>query len=178
MSKSIKYIRLVGVNDKEAILIRSFLSVARDDGFNVDIDETESHIPKVVIVDELFHSDTLVDDFPGATVLIIGDDIHYHSDDYMARPLKWSAFQSALEECIQKSSGDVLGIIDDSDDDGTSLLGRDVTQLYEAESDTEEGDSYSRSLATQMASYLDDSSYSSSEQSSTSYSEVGTVMHK
>jgi len=64
-----------------------------------------------------------------------------------------------------------------SDDDGTSLLGRDETQLYEAESDTEEGDSYSRSLATQMASYLDDSSYGSSEQSSTSYSEVGTVMH-
>jgi len=179
MAKSTKYIRLVGVKDKESILIESFLSIAQEDGFDVALDKTEKHMPKVVIVDELFHSDSLEHDFPGAEILIIGDDHNYDADDYLNRPLKWSSFQGALEKCMISSDFAVIGIEDHAT---TSYIPTDEDVNQSNEVDGEEEDdrgSFSHALATQMNSYIDNESSVLSESLSHtqySYSELDTVM--
>jgi len=177
MPKGINYIRLIGVQSKESTLIKSFLSIAREDGFNIEIDETEGHIPKLVIVDELFHSDTLVDDFPGSVVFIIGDDTQYHAPDYMARPLKWSSFQAALEGSIKKENADVLDIAAETESRRPILPSTEFTELYEVDGASEDANMYSRSLASQISNYPDET-VSHSEYSSNSYSEVGTIVHE
>ena len=101
MSKqTIHYIRLVGVKSKEAILIGSFLDMASNENFTIKIDGTEEQEPKAVLVDELFHSDSLEEEFPDAKIVIIGDDTYYESDDYLHRPLKWSAFEEYVIDSI------------------------------------------------------------------------------
>lgn len=179
MNQNRKYIRLVGLKDKEATLIQSFLSIAREDGFDVALDTTDKHMPKVVLVDELFHSDSLEQDFPGASIFIIGDDIHYKADDYLHRPLKWSSFQDVLDNCIGVDTAAKV-LDDDAKEQNASEEDDDEeTLVNEYDSEQEERESFSRNLASQMSSYMDyDGSYDSESQSqsSSSYSEMGTVM--
>ena len=92
-TQEIHYIRLVGIKSKEALLIESFLNMASDGSFIVKIDRAEEYPPKAVLVDELFHSDSLEEEYPEAKIIIIGDDTFYKSDDYLHRPLKWSTFE-------------------------------------------------------------------------------------
>jgi len=172
MSQKSSYIRQVGLNDKEVTLIDSFLSIAKEDGFDVVLDSTDKHLPKVVLVDEMFHSDSLEKDFPGAAIFIIGDDVNYKADDYLHRPLKWSAFQTVLDRAIGVDS--VAQIASEADiDEGDD----DQFEVYEDDQDRE---SFSKTLASQM-SYLEErvsveDSQSQSQSISTSYSEMGTVI--
>ena len=100
MSGNINYVRLVGIKAKEATLIESFLSIASEDGLVVEVDRENKHRPTTVFVDELFHSDSLNDEYPGAAIIVLGDDHNYKSDDYLNRPLKWSAFQAMLDKFV------------------------------------------------------------------------------
>ena len=96
----IHYIRLVGIKSKEALLIESFLNMAKTDQFAVKVDLAEQHDPKAIVVDELFHSDSLEDEYPDSKVVIIGDDVSYEADNYLHRPLKWSSFEEAVISSI------------------------------------------------------------------------------
>ena len=95
-NQEIHYIHLVGIKSKEALLIESFLNMASDGSFIVKVDDIEEHPPKAVLVDELFHSDSLDEQYPDAKIVIIGDDTFYEAEDYLHRPLKWSTF----EKCV------------------------------------------------------------------------------
>jgi len=103
-NEPIHYVHLVGIKTKEAMLIESFLNMASGDGYVFKVDNTNELSPKALVVDELFHSDSLSDEYPDAKIVVIGDDVGYEADDYLHRPLKWSTFEKRVIEHIKKNA--------------------------------------------------------------------------
>ena len=131
-NQDIYYIRLVGIKTKEAILIESFLNMASNGGFVVKVDKSDEEEPLSIVVDELFHSDSIGEDFPDAKVVIIGDDVNYEADDYLHRPLKWSTFEEKVINYISskiRTTEDASQVVDQSQ----SISG--LTQIAEAQTD-------------------------------------------
>ena len=186
MSENINYIQLIGIKAKEAILIESFLSIAKEDGLQIEIDRDNKHKASAVFVDELFHSDSLADQHPGAAIIILGDDHNYNAEDYLHRPLKWSAFQAILDAFV----------IARAEPRAHAASITDLTQLAGIESDEEEEDyvmtepeysesefsvsEFSVSQATSSASSPNTAAGTQSEFSEvqTSFSEMGTVIEE
>ncbi|MGH1428880.1 MAG: hypothetical protein ACRBEE_13135 [Arenicella sp.] len=201
------YVRLVGIKAKEAILIESFLGIASNEGILIKIDKVEEHEPILIIVDELFHSDSLAADNPESTVVIIGDDVHYEAEDYLHRPLKWSTFEKVFDSLVMTEE-EADKAVEFSDFDGESISG--LTQIAEAETDeglsglselkTPQSEPEQVSLSQTESPSMSQSEYSVSEFSisqiavkeapqtgqgndysesvSHSYSEIGTVIEE
>ena len=132
----IHYIRLVGIKSKEALLIESFLNMAKTDQFVVKVDLAEQHDPKAIVVDELFHSDSLEDEYPDSKVVIIGDDVSYEANNYLHRPLKWSSFEETVISSIAAAFKAELSSSPVIDSPSASIdQSSEYTQIAEAETD-------------------------------------------
>ena len=140
-NQEIHYIRLVGIKSKEALLIESFLNMASDGSFIVKVDRADEYPPKAVLVDELFHSDSLEEQYPEAKIIVIGDDTFYESDDYLHRPLKWSTFEEyvispvveVVNSTVSRSISEASAISDASAISETSAIKVDSVSKYTAE---------------------------------------------
>ena len=132
----IHYIRLVGIKSKEALLIESFLNMAKTDDFAIKVDLVEQHDPKAIIVDELFHSDSIEDEYPDSKVVIIGDDVSYEADNYLHRPLKWSSFEEAVISSVAAAIEAELSYSQITNSSSASIdQSSEYTQIAEAETD-------------------------------------------
>ncbi|MGH1540517.1 MAG: hypothetical protein ACRBHB_08840 [Arenicella sp.] len=108
MSNNIKYIHLLSIEKREAILIRSFLSLAKGE-MNVEymIDEGKSHRADLYIVDEIAHHDEINRGNEQAEILVVGADLKNKEPWYLHRPLQWSRFKSSLDRVNQTTVGTV-----------------------------------------------------------------------
>lgn len=170
MTDNINYVRLIGVESKETSLIESFLSVVSENSFILDKDGR--HIPKIIFVDELFHSDSLEDEYPGAVIVILGNDHHYESDDYLNRPLKWSSFQAILDNFVIPTSNqkNAIGLtnaveVSNSDEQENQILS--VSEY-----------SFSEFLVPEFSVSQAMPSVSVATQSQSEFSEMGTVIEE
>ena len=153
-NQEIHYIRLVGIKLKEALLIESFLNMASDGSFIVKVDDIEEHPPKAVLVDELFHSDSLDEQYPDAKIVIIGDDTFYEAEDYLHRPLKWSTFEKCVilpvvevvNSTINKSVSEATPI-----SEATEVSEMSINNVDSTANAIEEVEQGSSSIETQIA---------------------------
>lgn len=143
MTKSTKHIHLIGIERKEAMLVKSFVDLVNDD-LNVDyqIDSQHQQVPSLFIVDELSHHDDVNAVNPKAPMLVVGEDANNPEIGYLHRPMQWSRFKSVLE-LLSKNENNTIG--------------PDLTQVIEVDGEIEDrhGAKSFRSETVAIASKVD-----------------------
>lgn len=101
MTSEIKYLVFKGIEKKEQILFKSFLNLSKNElAYQIIIlkegDTSES--PDILIMDEHYEVADLESAAQEFAAIVVGADIQETKNGYIARPVQWSDFKTALSQ--------------------------------------------------------------------------------
>ena len=147
VTAQIKYLAFKGIPKKEQILFRSFLNLAKNElAYQVVIlkeDHQNSDDPDIMIIDESYEFEPSEASLKGLPSIKIGDDIDILDANYIARPVQWSDFKSALSQLdieapVEEDVERVLPVEIQFEIDAT--VGATVSELDDSQEDSEDVD--------------------------------------
>lgn len=100
MAAQIKYLIFKGIEKKEQILFKSFLNLAKNElTYQVVIlkpDAQSVDAPDILIMDESYQLDEDEQSLSALPTVIVGHNVDDDASNYIARPVQWSDFKTAL----------------------------------------------------------------------------------
>lgn len=101
MTTQLKHLVFKGIEKKEQILFKSFLNLSKNElAYQVVIlkDRDTSESPDILIMDEGFDLANSALSGQALATIVVGADIHETKEGYIARPVQWSDFKTALSQ--------------------------------------------------------------------------------